>query len=105
MLNRRLTGTPLEAHCGIELMGVEFVVTAEARVTSWGYPQTWEQPAEGAEWEIDKITLERDEPGALGPAFEATGALFDLLCEDIRLIEGLDEAVADYEAPDYNDRD
>ena len=52
----------------LDMMGFEWVVEIDYRVTSYGCPaQTYGPPencypAEGPEWEIESITLYRDEP-------------------------------------------
>jgi len=73
------SGTTLDASRGITLMGFDFYVVVEFTMFSQGHDATWDDPAEGPEYQIDKILLHRDEVGFLGPPFEATGELYDVI--------------------------
>ena len=79
----------------IEMMGFEFVADIDYRVTSYGTSDSWYEPGDPCEFEVESIVLYRDEPLTVKqhkqtyrgkrftPAFEATGALFDHLCEHL----------------------
>ena len=97
-------------------MGFDFVADVDWTLTHRGTPPSGGlngppenyDPGSDPEWEITAIHLQRELPlGKLGPAFQATGALFDTLYdlefihdEIMAYIEnyGVDED--DYE-PDY----
>lgn len=78
----------------ISLMGEDFVVTIDYRITSPGYPAKLSgppedcYPAEGPEFEVESITLAREVFRAIprhyteGPAWELspTDAQFDHIC-------------------------
>ena len=96
-----ISGTRLRAECGLALMGYDMYATIEFRVTSWGCAQTRDEPAWGPEWEVSALHLAVDYPGALGPPFEATGALFDVLAERPRVQDAVVDAIYDYEREDY----
>jgi hypothetical protein len=94
----------------LDMMGFEWVVEIDYRVTSYGCSaQTYGPPencwpAEEPEWEVESITLYRDEgKDVITPSFEATGALFDVLCEhfDDKIAETICEDGPP--EPDYDD--
>jgi hypothetical protein len=80
---------------GLELMGFDFIADVDYRVTSWGSCDSWYEPGDPMELEIDSIVLYRDEPLSaeqhkafnrgerFAPGFEATGELFNVLCEKL----------------------
>lgn len=59
----------------INLCGLEIDVDVEFTIYSWGAPQTWNDPAEPAEIEIDRVT-------AIGTGIDFTHVLptLDLWC-------------------------
>jgi len=70
----------------LNFMGEDFIANIDYTVTSLPRPAIIDynyggEPAEGPEWEVNSIHLLQDFPGYQGPAFEATGALFNHLCE------------------------
>ena len=101
----------------LDMMGFEWVVEIDYRVTSYGRPaQTYGPPencypAEGPEWEIESITLYRDEPppehlcGIAPPPWEIDpkSAQFSLLCDHFD--EVIAETICDDgpPEPDYDD--
>lgn len=88
-------GTRGSVLMGFDMMGFDFSARVHYRITARGTRDSWEEPGYAPEYEVEKITLERDEPSigkdkygrpvwAPVPVHEATGALFDLLCELVK---------------------
>jgi hypothetical protein len=108
----------------INFMGEDFIADVDYDVTSYGSPAHLGSlsypgdPGDPPEFEILSITLRRDIPpvkedDGFGnqiwvrrqrPAeFEATGALFDSLCESERITDAVYEAIANDGPPDFDD--
>lgn len=108
MLKRHLRGTRMDATAYLDMMGFDFIAEVEFRVTYWGCKaQTYGPPencypAEGPEWEVDAIYLRDDRVGRIGPEFEATGALLDVLAECDAVTEAIEREIADGQL-DYDD--
>lgn len=72
----------------LNFMGEDFVADVDYYVSDYGSPPIIDyvhggDPGSDPEWDILSITLMRDiGGGVVGPAFEATGALFDVLAAD-----------------------
>jgi hypothetical protein len=83
----------------ITLMGFDFYVRAEVKVTNWGDPTPVHSrmisPPDPVEWEIRAISLSRDEPGWLGPEWQigAGDAMFEHLLENKAIVYACQEAV------------
>lgn len=77
----------------ISIMGEDFVAECEVKIHSYGAPACWDDPGYGPEYDFTSITLRRDMPGQLGPAFEATGALFRCLAWDDKLNDQIIEQI------------
>jgi len=97
---KRLPSPGMKANCGLDMFGIDFWVTINFRVTFWGAPATYYDPEEYIEYEIDKIVLQSDTSRRLGPEFEATGELFETLCNLSQVKESCDEVACDYTAWD-----
>lgn len=101
MLNRRLRGTSMSASACLDFMGAYFIADIDFRVTYWGCDaQTYGPPercfpAEAPEYEVDAIFLHEDRAPALGPMFEATGSLFDVLAGCDAVTEAIMEKIAE----------
>jgi hypothetical protein len=90
-----------EASVSLDFMGEDFIASVFYRVTSWGEGRriwsTMISPPDPLEWEIEKITLQREffDPRAfryaLGPEFEATGALFRVLADTVSIVNEVNE--------------
>ncbi len=70
----------------LNFMGEDFIAKIEFEVTSPPRAAIIDhvyggEPPEGPEWDVDSIHLMQDFPGHSGAPFEATGALFNHLCE------------------------
>lgn len=85
------------------LMGFEFVADVDWTLTYRGCPAKLYgppencYPAEDPEWEINSITLHLDNGGNnLGPGFEATGALFELLASSREVDDAILEHIFEY---------
>lgn len=39
----------------------EVEITVEFEITSWGSPQSWDDPGSGPEWDINRIWLDEEE--------------------------------------------
>ena len=94
----------------VEIMGYDFVADVDYRVTSYGSCDTWYEPGDPVEFEVNSIVLYRDEPltaeehksGFIKtPQFEATGALFEVL--DEFLSEKIAEQICEDGPQDYDD--
>jgi len=63
-----------------DLMGVDFVGEVDFSVTSWGSCDSWEEPGDPIEVEVEEITISRDEgKGVETPRHEVTGEWFEVL--------------------------
>jgi hypothetical protein len=92
------------ATTSLNFMGADFVAEIELTITSFATRQTFDDPGWGPEFDIESITLREeriewvtvDKFGFktscrewLGPPFEATGALFQVLAAS----RAIDEAI------------
>ncbi len=97
----RRDGTGCGAFASLDIVGFDFIACIDFHITSWGCdartygPPEDCYPAEGPEYEIDAIMLREDFPGALGPAWEATGAMFDVLANLPAVVDAIDEAISE----------
>lgn len=87
----------METNFPLDLMGEDFYGTVEFTLRSFATPGSYYDPPEGPEYEIDKIYIQRDTPGNLGPKFEVTESLFETLAYLPRVEENIEETIADYE--------
>lgn len=103
----------------LNFMGEDFVADVDYDVTSYGTPAHMGSlsypgdPGDPPEFEILSITLRRDLPGRTNesmrfvypraPEFEATGALFDCLCENEKITDAICEAIVTDGPPDFDD--
>ena len=97
-----MAATMDEARAYFEWMGADVEATIYFEVTDWGAPPTRDyvyggDPGWPPEWEIHSISLREDRPGGLGPEFETTGALFDVLSQSERIHDAIHDAVAEDE--------
>jgi hypothetical protein len=61
-------------------MGFEFIGDVDYHVTSWGSCDSWEEPGDPIEVEIESIVVFRDEgKSVVTPQHEVTGAWFNVL--------------------------
>jgi hypothetical protein len=96
---------------GISFMGFDFIADVDYRVTSYGSPAHMGSlsypgdPGDPPEWEIERITLQRDVTGPFCPEFVATGALFDCLAELDAVKDAIMQDIAEYDGPDERDDD
>jgi hypothetical protein len=61
-------------------MGFDFIGEVDYHVTSWGSCDSWEEPGDPIEVEIESIVVFRDEgKSVVTPQHEVTGAWFDVL--------------------------
>lgn len=79
-------------------MGIDVEATVDFDITHYGSPPIIDyvnggDPGEDPEWEINQIILREDRYGDLGPEFEATGKLFDVLCLNGRIEDAILEEV------------
>lgn len=91
----------------ITFMGDDFIADVDYDVTCWGHSRTVYVDEEALDWRVASITLSLDLPGCLGPAFEATGALFKCLAKLPEIEDAIREDAAEtgpYEGPDYDPR-
>jgi len=98
---------------GIVFMGHDFILDIDWTLTHRGSPARTYGPPEDCdpgsdpEWDINTIHMQHDMPGELGPAFEATGSLFDVLAS----LRAVDDAILQYiweyeeDEDDYYDED
>lgn len=78
------------------MMDTDWVVTIEYKITSRGAAATYWQPAEDADWDIERIWISQDlGQKIVTPEFELTGAMFDLVVD----LEATQDAVLQ----DFND--
>ena len=78
------------------MMDTDWVVTIEYKITSYGAPATYWDPAEDVEWDIERIWISQDlGQKIVTPEFELTGAMFDLVADM--------EATQDAIMQDFND--
>jgi len=66
-------------------MGEDFIAEIDYVITAEGARPTWDEPGWSPEFDIKSIHLYQDFPGWDGPHFEATGKLFETLCQDSEL--------------------
>ena len=94
----------------VDIMGYDFVADVDYTVTSYGSCDSWYEPGDPVEFEVNSIVLYRDEPltakehksGFIKtPQFEATGALFEVL--DEFLSEKIAEQICEDGPQDYDD--
>ena len=94
----------------VEIMGFDFVADVDYTVTSYGTCDSWYEPGDPCEFEVNSIVLYRDEPLTVEerksgfiktPQFEATGALFQVIEE--LLSEKIAEQIYEDGPPDYDD--
>lgn len=90
------------ATTGLNFMGADFVAEIELTITSPATRQTFDDPGWGPDFEIESITLREErfqmQPPAywvLGPPFEATGALFQVLATSRAIDEAILSAIQD----------
>ena len=92
-----------QATAYLPIMGIDFVATIYFDVTLWGSPAVIDynnggDPGWPPEWEISSITLTRDDHEIDDPPkFDATGALLESLCQTQKIIDAVDDAVANLE--------
>jgi hypothetical protein len=64
----------------LDLMGFDFIGEVDFTVTSWGSPDSWEEPGDPIEVEVDGLTIFRDEGKKVAtPGHEVTGKWFEVL--------------------------
>lgn len=98
----------------LELMGFDFIAEVDWTLTHRGTPPSGGlngppenyDPGSDPEWEINTIHLQRDLwMGKLGPAFQATGQLFETLYSlrqiDDEILAYIENHGVDEDEPDY----
>lgn len=83
----------------INFMGHDFEVEIDYEVTDWGSKSiidyNWGgDPGWGPEWDIETIILREDKED-MGPPFEATGKLFQILANNTKINEAILEGIND----------
>lgn len=89
-----------EARAYFPWMGTDVEATVTFDVTDWGSPPTRDyvnggDPGWGPEWDINEIVLREDRPGELGPAFTASGALFQALAWNEKINDAIQDSIAE----------
>ena len=96
------------ATTSISMMGRDFEVDIDHAITDYGSPAIIDyanggDPGWGPEWEIYSIVLrEEREDGDIGPEFEATGKLLDLLANSEAVSDAILKEI-DYCDSGYDD--
>jgi len=78
----------------INFMGREFVVELEWSISSYGSAPSFYDPGDGPDFDIDRIWLRENREDEstcaaddFGPAFEVTGKLFQVICNQTRICD------------------
>ena len=90
-----------QASAYLPFMGFDFAAVIHFEVTAWGTRPIIDyanggDPGWPPEWEIRSIVIRRDDEYS-APDFDATGALFDCLCQSPKIISAVDDCVATLE--------
>ena len=100
------------AETGLDMMGEDFFVTIEFRITSHGFKGSWDEQGFDPEFEIDKIILQReywdDQTHKIEQGSEwvvDSGKLFDCLCETDRVYNACVEQIEQEEENDWREYD
>jgi hypothetical protein len=103
----------------LNFMGEDFIADVDYDIKSYGSPAHMGSlsyagdPGDPPEFEVNSITLRRDLPGRQNeamrfaypraPEFEATGALFDCLCENEKIFAAICTAIEEDGGGDFYD--
>ena len=77
----------------INLMGREFIMEIEYSVTSFGTPRSWDDPGSAPDHEVYRIVLREDRYDDVGPAFEATGKLYNQIYNSAHVYDVVSESI------------